>query len=199
MQTPGIGFPLLAAGIAVLLYFAPLYIDGLAEMWEILLFIVGIILLLVEIFILPGFGIFGVLGIIFAITGLVFSLVDNDWFNFDRVPAVALSSSIFTVFGGITGAILLSVYISSIIGSKGMFQKLALEATQETNQGFIGVDMAQKELIGKEGIAKTMLRPSGKVLIEGEVYDAVAENGYIESGERIRVKRYASGQLYVNK
>ncbi len=56
MQTPGIGFPLLAAGVAVLLYFAPLYIDGLAEAWEILLFISGIILLLVEIFILPGFN-----------------------------------------------------------------------------------------------------------------------------------------------
>jgi membrane-bound serine protease (ClpP class) len=197
MQTPGIGFPLLAAGVAVLLYFAPLYIDGLAETWEILLFIVGIILLLVEIFLLPGFGIFGILGIIFAITGLVFGLIDNDWFNFDRVSAAALGSSVFTVFGGVTGAILLSVYLSSKIGSKGMFRKLALEATQETDKGFIGVDMAQKDLIGKEGIAKTMLRPSGKVVIEGEMYDAVAENGYIESGEKIRVKRYASGQLYV--
>jgi len=199
MQTPGIGFPLLAAGVAVVLYFAPLYIDGLAEMWEILLFIAGIILILVEIFVFPGFGILGILGIIFAITGLVFSLIDNDWFNFDRVPVAALGSSIFTVFGGVTGAILLSIYISSKIGSRGMFRKLALEAVQETDKGFIGVDMAQKDLIGKEGIAKTMLRPSGKVLIEGEVYDAVAENGYIESGEKIRVKRYASGQLYVSK
>ena len=197
MQTPGVGFPLLAAGVAVLLYFAPLYIDGLAEMWEILLFIAGIILILVEIFVIPGFGVFGILGIIFAITGLVFSLVDNDWFDFGRVPAGASTSAMFSVSGGITGAVLLSVYISSKIGSKGIFRKLALEATQETDKGFIGVDMEQKSLIGEEGVAKTMLRPSGKVLIENEVYDAIAENGYIESGEKIRVKGYASGQLYV--
>lgn len=197
MQTPGIGFPLLAAGVAVLLYFAPLYIDGLAETWEILLFIAGIILLLVEIFVLPGFGVFGILGIIFAITGLVFSLVENDWFNFEKVPTTALASAIFTVFGGFTGAILLSIYITSRIGHKGAFQKFALETTQDMDKGYIGVDTAQRDLIGKEGIAKTILRPSGKVLIEGEIYDAVAENGYIDSGEKIQVKSYASGQLYV--
>ncbi len=197
MQTPGIGFPLLAAGVAVLLYFAPLYIDGLVEMWEILLFIIGIVLLLIEIFVIPGFGVFGVLGIIFTITGLILSLVDNDLFNFDNVPTAALTSAVFTVFGGITGAVLLSAYITSRIGSKGIFRKLALEATQDIDKGYLGVDPAQKNLIGKEGTAKTILRPSGKVLIDGEVYDAVAENGYIERGEKIVVKGYASGQLYV--
>jgi membrane-bound serine protease (ClpP class) len=197
MQTPGIGFPLLAAGIAVLLYFAPLYIDGLAETWEILLFITGIILLLVEIFILPGFGIFGVLGILFAITGLVFSLVGNDWFNFDGVPVESLAVAVFTVFGGFLGAILLSIYIASRIGHRGVFRKMALEATQDIDKGYIGVDTAQRNLIGKEGVAKTVLRPSGKVLVENEIYDAVAENGFIDDGERIQVKSYAAGQLYV--
>jgi len=197
MQTPGIGFPLLAAGVAVLLYFAPLYIDGLAETWEILLFIIGIILLLVEIFILPGFGIFGILGIIFALTGLTFSMVENDWFNFERVPAKSLSMAIFTVFGGLTGAVLLSVYIASRIGHQGAFKKMALETTQDLDKGYIGVDTAQRNLIGKEGIAKTVLRPSGKVLIDDEIYDAVAENGYIADGAKIQVKSYAAGQVYV--
>jgi membrane-bound serine protease (ClpP class) len=199
MQTPGIGFPLLAAGIAVILYFAPLYIDGLLEVWEILLFLAGIILLLVEIFIIPGFGIFGVLGIIFAITGLVLSLVQNDFFDFDGVLSTDLTSALFTVLGGITGAIVISVYISAKIGTKGIFRKLALETTQDPDKGYVGVEMEPKSLVGMEGIAKTVLRPSGKVLIESDVYDAIAENGFIDSGEKIIVRRYASGQLYVTR
>ncbi len=102
-----------------------------------------------------------------------------------------------TVFCGLLGAILLSIYIASRIGQQGLFRKIALEATQDLDKGYIGVDTAQRNLIGKEGIAKTILRPSGKVLIEDEIYDAVAESGYIENGAKIKVKSYASGQVYV--
>ena len=56
MQTPGLGFPSAASLLAAILYFAPLYIDGLAANWEILAFIIGILLLAVEIFIIPGSG-----------------------------------------------------------------------------------------------------------------------------------------------
>ncbi|MGW8316797.1 MAG: NfeD family protein, partial [Bacteroidales bacterium] len=64
LQSPGIGFPLAAAILAALLYFAPLYLEGLAENWELILFIVGVILIMVEIFAIPGFGVAGVAGII---------------------------------------------------------------------------------------------------------------------------------------
>ncbi|GAI56184.1 unnamed protein product, partial [marine sediment metagenome] len=57
LQTPGIGFPLGAALLAAILYFAPLYLQGLAENWELVLFVVGLILIGVEIFAIPGFGV----------------------------------------------------------------------------------------------------------------------------------------------
>ena len=63
LQTPGIGFPLVAAVLGAVLYFAPLYLEGVAQNWELLLFVVGLLLLAVEIFVLPGFGIAGVAGI----------------------------------------------------------------------------------------------------------------------------------------
>ena len=63
-QSPGIGFPLAMDIIGALLYFAPLYLEGLAANWEIIIFVVGILLLAVEIFILPGFGVAGIGGII---------------------------------------------------------------------------------------------------------------------------------------
>ena len=77
LQSPGIGFALGASIVAALLYFAPLYLEGMAENWELILFIVGIILIMVEIFAIPGFGVAGVAGIIAVITGLTLSLVDN--------------------------------------------------------------------------------------------------------------------------
>ena len=59
-QSPGLGLPLLAAVIAAILYFTPYYLNGLAENWEILMFIAGLILLGVEIFVIPGFGFIGI-------------------------------------------------------------------------------------------------------------------------------------------
>ena len=75
MQSPGIGFPLGVAILAAILYFAPLYLEGLAAHWEIAVFIVGLILMALEIFVIPGFGVTGILGAIFIFTGLVLSLI----------------------------------------------------------------------------------------------------------------------------
>ena len=77
--------------------------------------------------------------------------------------------------------------------------KLTLKATQITNEGFSGVENQKKELIGKEGIADTMLRPSGNVRIDNELYDAKASYGFIEKGTKIKVIGFESNQLYVIK
>ena len=63
----------------------------------------------------------------------------------------------------------------------------------------MGVDMSEHALVGKHGIAFTILRPSGKVEIEGNVYDATAETGYIDKGEKIEVIRFETAQLFVRK
>ena len=81
-QHPGLGAPLFAGIIAAFLYFAPLYMDGLAANWEILVFVIGIILLIAEIFFIPGFGVTGALGIIFIVTSLTLSLIANDFCDF---------------------------------------------------------------------------------------------------------------------
>lgn len=199
MQTPGIGFPLAASVLAAILYFAPLYIDGLSQIWEALVFVLGIILILVEIFVIPGFGVTGVLGIIFVTAGLILSLVNNDWFDFDRVPTSQLGIAALTVFLSLVFSIGLIAFISIKIGTKGMFKSFALDATQEVDKGFVGVESTLKDYVGKTGVAMTDLRPSGKVQLEGDVFDAVAESGYIESGTNIRVTNSSSAQLYVKK
>lgn len=67
------------------------------------------------------------------------------------------------------------------------------------DEGYIGVDNSWKELIGKTGVAFTNLRPSGKVEIDDETYDAKSEIGFIEKGQKVKVIDYRSGQVYVIK
>lgn len=198
LQTPGIGFPLAAAALAAILYFAPLYIDGLAASWEIIVFVIGIILIVLEIFVIPGFGVAGIVGILCVILGLTTSLLDNVNFNFDGVDLSQLGRALFTVMLGMLLSFAAIIYLSWRIGSKGIFRKLALQATQETTSGFVGVPTEQMTMIGQNGMTTTDLRPSGKIEVDGKRYDAVADNAaFIAKGSLITIVRYETGQIYV--
>ncbi|TLX71177.1 nodulation protein NfeD [Labilibacter sediminis] len=199
LQSPGIGFPLLASAIAAILYFAPLYIDGLAANWEIVIFILGVILIALEIFVVPGFGITGVSGIILVFTGLTLSLVDNVVFDFSNVPAKELFMALIIVSAGTFISFIVAIPLSQKMFTSGPLSNVALQTTQDTNLGYISVDSELNELVGSIAIAQTTLRPSGKVIINNESYDAVAEVGMIDKGEKVKITRYTSGQLYVVK
>ncbi len=199
LQTPGVGFPLLAAGIAAILYFAPLYLEGLAENWEIIIAIVGIILILLELFVIPGFGIAGIAGLICFITGLALSMVDNIVFNFEFGGFGIIVRAFFIAAISVVMSLALSLYLGGKILTSPNFRKLVLADVQDKNKGYIGVTSEFNTLIGQKGIAKTDLRPSGKIEINEEQYDARAEYGYIEKGQQIKITAYSSGQLVVLK
>jgi membrane-bound serine protease (ClpP class) len=199
LQTPGIGFPLGVAVTAALLYFAPLYLEGLAAHWEIVLFFVGLILIGIEIFAIPGFGITGISGIVLVIISLTLSLVNNVVFELDFSKALmVIFRSLSLVIISITISLVLSIYFSKKLVTSSRFTKIALAAEQRSTEGYIGVE-DHSGLIGKTGIALTILRPSGKIEIDNEIYDAVSEIGYINPGEKIKVTRYETGQAYVLK
>ena len=199
MQSPGIGFPLGIAVLAAVLYFAPLYLEGLAENWEIVVFIIGIILVMVEIFVIPGFGIAGIWGVMFIFIGLVLSLIDNVNFDFKGVELHGVGVAVTTVVVGIFGGFVISLYLGNKLftAKSGPFKNLALKTVQDVNEGFVSVETSLFDLKGKEGITHTVLRPGGKIIIEGEVYDAVAENGFIEKDEKVVVVKVEATQLYV--
>lgn len=201
LQTPGIGFPLAAAVLAALLYFAPLYLEGLANHWEILMFIVGLILIAVEIFAIPGFGVTGVLGILFMVAGLTLSMVGKVGPGTFDIDYANLARAFFTVviafFLAIFGSILIT---KNLFNTKYSFgSRLALAKTQDVDEGYTSATESYQNMTGKEGVAKTILRPAGKVEIEGDMYDATALTGYIEQGEKIVVVDYQTGQLIVKK
>jgi len=199
LQTPGIGFPLAAAAVAAILYFSPLYIDGLAANWEIILFIVGLTLIGLEVFVIPGFGVAGVSGILLVVLGLTFSMLDNDLFDFEPVGFKKLLEALGIVLSGLFGSLLAIIYLSKKIlaTNSSLGAKIALQTEENVELGYIGVEASMKNLVGETGIAATSLRPSGKVMIDDELYDAVAESGFIDKGKEIKVIRFSHGQLYV--
>lgn len=196
LQTPGVGFPSAVAISAAILYFTPLYLIGYAQNWEVLLFVLGLIFIVFEIFVFPGFGVPGILGIFFVVVGLTLALIGNIRFDFEGLPSADLFRAIMIVLAGLGLGTVLIIYLSSRIGKPGLFRKVALVSDQE---GYVSVPMEPVSLIGKTGIAATVLRPSGRVNVDGEFYDAVSVKGFIEKGDEVIVRRYENFQLYVIK
>ncbi len=186
LQTPGAVFPIAASLLALILYLVPYYLNGLAEYWEVIALMVGIILLIAEIFIIPGFGVAGVLGIGLTVGSLILIMLNNDFFNFEFVPLGDIVVATFTAMGGLTGGVLLLFFGGAKLTQTKAFKRLALTDTQESAQGY-SVNISSKELIGKKGIAHTVLRPSGKVMIDDQVYDAFTRGDYVQKGEPIEV------------
>lgn len=186
LQTPGIGFPILAAFIAALLYFAPLYLEGLAANWEIIAFVIGLLLLGAEIFVIPGFGIAGVSGITLILVSLVLSLVRNVNFDFTLTDTASLTSALFRVLIAIVSFIIIAIVFGKGILNSAVFNRLILQDTLEGAKASTGTNM-DDILIGKEGVAFTTIRPFGKVEINNEIYHAKTLGEFIDKGDKIKV------------
>lgn len=199
LQTPGVGFPIAASILAALLYFMPLYLEGIATHWEIIIFIVGVILIALEVFVIPGFGVAGITGIVLVVAGLALGMVDIKGFELGSFPFRELTVSLFIVIIATFISLTLSFWISRKLFTTTTFGHLALATTQESSEGYTSALESYTRMIGLEGISKTVLRPSGKILIDEETYDATAESGFIEKGEPIKVTRYINSQLFVRK
>lgn len=198
LQTPGVGFPLAASITAIILYFIPYYLSGLAENWEIAVFIVGVILLAVEIFLIPGFGIFGILGILGILTGLTLGMIPNQQFDFTFVPAGDLFVALLTVILAAIVAIGLIFFFAPKINQWKAFETIALASTLKREDGY-AASWYSSDLLEQEGITHTRLMPSGKVIIGDEVYDAYSRGEFIDKGEKVKVISTEGTSLRVKK
>jgi membrane-bound serine protease (ClpP class) len=199
LQTPGVGFPLIASITAALLYFTPLYLEGLAANWEIILFMAGLVLLGVEVFVLPGYGVAGVSGIILIMSALILSLIYNVGFDFEMTMPAQIINAFLTVILGTVGGFFGSIYLAKRFLSTTMMSSMVLSSVQNREEGYVGVNSKESELIGRTGKAHTLLHPSGKVEIDGDIFDATALTSYIEKGESIQVVKHETAQLFVKK
>ncbi len=186
LQSPGATFPILAAGVALVLYLVPYYLNGLADNWEIIALFIGLILIAAEVFVIPGFGIAGITGIIVTVCSLILIMVNNHFFDFEFVPPASILYAVAAAFGGLLGGICLLFIGGSKIADTKFFKRIALVEVHESREGYTS-SFIKEPMVGKKGIAHTVLRPSGKVMIEGELYDAFTRSEFIEKGQNIEV------------
>ena len=203
IRTPGIGLPLLTAIIGALLYFAPGYIGHLVESWEILLFIVGLVLIGIEIFVLPGFGVCGISGIIAVVISLTFAMVDNvELFHWDgtlnlqpiiQPLGIVIISSAAAIFG--------SVWLVKKLYSTRSFDHIALRQEMKAEDGFTGVVSGLEYLKGETVTVLTDMRPGGKVQTsDGRIVEATLKyGGFASKGETLKVIDAEQGRLYCEK
>lgn len=200
IRTPGIGLPLLTAIVGAVLYFAPAYMGHLAEHWEILLFVVGLVLVALEIFVIPGFGVCGISGIILIIASLSLAMVDNGVFRdidgslnlqpLIRPMAIVVTSCTVAVFG--------SLWIVSRLYSTRSFDHIALRQEMKSEEGFTGVVSGLESLVGSTVTVFSDMRPGGKVQAEdGRILEATLKfGGFAAKGTSLKVISAEQGRLY---
>jgi len=194
IKTPGWGMPGTIGLISLALFFGSGYILELASALEIILFIAGIILLLIEIFIVPGFGVFGVSGIALMIISLFLGLVSDfpliDW----DIISFAIIQLALTLFS----TLVIMTLMLKFLPKTSVVTKLVLDKKVEQKSGY-GTLPALKDLIGREGIAYTDLRPSGTALIDGKRVDVISEGDYIQRDSPIIVKAVEGLKVIVER
>ena len=200
IRTPGIGLPLVTAIVGAILYFAPGYVGNLVEHWEIVLFVVGLILIGMEIFVIPGFGVCGISGIVCVVIALAFSMVDNiELYRWDgSLNLRPLIKPVGIVVFSATAAIFGSVWLVRRLYATRSFDNIALRQEMKAEEGFVGVVSGMESLIGEEVTVFTDMRPSGKVQTsDGKIYEATLKfGGFASKGDRLRVLSAEQGRLY---
>jgi membrane-bound serine protease (ClpP class) len=182
IKTPGLGLAGLAGLLSLSLFFGSHMILGLAGIEDIILFGAGVVLIGVEIFIIPGFGLFGVLGGVGVLAGVYLSLIGGIPTVPDFAQAGAILSTSLLIILLTSWALLRHLPQSNRLARSGVF----LVTKGERKDGWASA-VRRPDLVGREGVALTDLRPSGTVLIGEERLDAVSESAWIEDGTAVKV------------
>lgn len=182
IKTPGLGLAGAAGLLSLSLFFGSHLIIGLAGMEELLIIGAGAVLVAVEIFVIPGFGLFGVLGGAGILGGLYMSLVGDATLTADLTTAGWILSTTVAIILVTGWAILKRLPQSDRLFRSRIF----LASSTDRDSGFESA-LPRPDLVGSEGVAITDLRPSGTGLFEDERLDVVSESEWIEEGTPIRV------------
>ncbi len=182
IKSPGWGLPGTASIIALALFFGSSYILQLASVIEILMFVVGLGLLLLEIFVIPGFGVAGISGIILILASIFLSLVGADPF----LDMNAVSIAIIQLTVALLAALIFIFILVRYLPQSDLFKKFILSEEEKAIEGYTSRTNFS-ELLGVEGIALTTLRPAGTAEFNGKRIDVVTDSEYIEHGKPIIV------------
>ena len=189
LRTPGLGVGGFVATVALVLFFWSQYLNGTAGWLEVLLFLLGLIFILMEIFVLPGFGIFGLGGGALVIASLVLASV-----TFVAPHSSAdmreLVGSLGSVIMSLAAVIVIAVISNYFLPQVPIFRKMVLSPPPVEERAYMEKQESvvdYSHLIGSEGVATTHLRPAGKAEIDHQLLDVIAEGEPLDAGTALVV------------
>lgn len=200
-HAPGTFVGAAVAGVAMLIFLGAPYLTGLADFWEILLVIIGVVLLAVEILVIPGFGVAGIAGILLLLVGFIATFIPAEPgpMIVPRLTAgtmMGLATGVKVIFGGLglslVGMYFLNKYLPSVPGARGLFQSPSVRGAASVAIAGAGASpfpIAPETLcrVGDCGTTTTKLRPAGKATINGKRLDVITTGQMVESGVKIEV------------
>lgn len=188
IRSPGFGVPGLIGLICVGLFFGGHMLTRIDAGWAFLLFMLGIALIALEVFVIPGFGIAGILGIVMML-GSVFFVFDGAY-NL-RTAVLWLSISVILT----SGLIILAAFF---LPETRIFQRFALSTVMDTDLGYHASSAEDfQAYLGKVGTALTPLRPSGTARIADKRVDVVTVGDFIPQNSNVRVVEVEGSKVFV--
>lgn len=182
IKSPGFGLAGIAGLLSLAMFFGAHLLLGLAGAEDLILVLAGIVLILVEVFVIPGFGVFGILGGLALVGGLVLAQVGAYPTGADFAQAGTVLT-VSTILVGVAAWLILR----SIPGNWRLKRSgVLLPESTDRNEGYTSADV-RLDLEGAEGVALTALRPAGVGLFRDERMDVVSESEWIEEGTKIRI------------
>lgn len=206
MAAPGIGVGGLVAGLCFGLFFWSRFLGGTAGWLEVVLFLAGVAFLLVELFVLPGFGVAGLSGIL--LMGVSMIMATQRFAGADGWQTANLLNSLVMLLGSGVASLIGIFVVSKYFGGLKLFNHMRLEPPTPVVAGAEGVGLqAMSEpaveqpavSVGDVGVADSSLRPSGRVLF-GETYrDVIADGSFVDKGSHVRVTKVSGTHITVRE
>ncbi|MBN2584267.1 MAG: hypothetical protein JXL80_14490 [Planctomycetes bacterium] len=205
IRTPGFGIAGVLAIICLGTLIGSRYVLELASHWEILVMAVGLVMLLVEVFITPGFGVLGISGIVLMIAGFLATGIRGANPDIFSWPETSLDLRLLADTGaglmmGFVGSLIVAAVISKYLPKARFATPLVLADVPTFNED----PAAEASPIrgvrpGDQGVVESVCRPVGKVRIGQTLVDAVSDGSIIEAGARVRVLRHEGNRLIVER
>ncbi len=197
LKAPGFGLPGIIGITCLAAVFLSKYLVGLAETPEILLFMLGVMLLAVEIFLLPGFGIAGITGILLMLMGTTLAFQD---FVVPQTPYhyEELRGNLLKILSSLAGSLLVIALMVKYLPGMPLFGRLVLKASEEVELGFgTTIAIPAAGLVGRRGYAMSTLRPSGRAEFNGELLDVVTQGEFVEKGQKVEIVEVRGNRVIV--
>jgi membrane-bound serine protease (ClpP class) len=208
LSSPGFGVPGIISAICIFFIILSSFSLQAVGWLEVIMIMVGLSLLAVELLVLPGFGVAGIAGIILCIAGLFTVMIPGigsvdfdfttDTFNAAGYYVIKRFAWLCSAFVfSIIGMIVMARYVTPRLY---LLSKIVLLGEQNASEGFVaGALKEDMPDLGKKGVVASTLRPAGKILIEGEMFDAMSNGVFLEKGTKIIVVKVAGSKIIVEE